>query len=204
MAEEEHPLAQTAYAMERGRTIVDVFGARSLARDAVLVVAMSLATAALAQVQIRLGFTPVPITGQTFAFLVAGAALGSTRGALSQVLYVLLGAVGLPFFAGGTAGLATLVGASGGYLVGGIVCAYGVGVLADRGFDRRLWTALLAMVAGEILVYAPGLLNLSRFVPASHLLADGLIPFVPGDILKMLLATGLLPLAWRLLGRTSA
>jgi len=193
-------MAQPAYAAERPGAIVDLMGARSLARDAVLVVAMSLLTALLAQVQIRLAFTPVPITGQTFAFLMAGAALGARRGIASQLLYLLMGAVGLPVFAGGAAHLAIIAGASGGYLLGGAVCAYGVGLLAERGWGRTVATALLAMAVGEFLVYVPGLLDLARFVPPSQLLTDGLYPFIPGDILKVLVVTALLPLSWRLVG----
>jgi biotin transporter BioY len=194
-------LVRDAYALRPPRTLSDLAGARSLARDAALVLAASLCTALMAQIQIRLAFTPVPITGQTFAFLVSGAALGSRRGGLSQLVYVLMGAVGLPFYAGESHGLATLMGPSGGYLIGGIVAAYGVGLLAERGFDRRPWTALVAMVVGEALVYAPGLINLARFVPAARLAVDGLYPFIPGDVLKMLLAAGVLPLAWRIVGR---
>ncbi len=190
-----------AQALAYPGTIVDRVGVRSVARDAVLIVAASLFTAALAQVQIRLAFTPVPITGQTLAFLMSGAFLGGRRGALSQILYVLMGVAGLPFFAGQAHGLAVVLGPSGGYLVGGIVCAYGVGRLAQLGWDRRLGTALGAFLIGELCVYAPGLLELARFVGASHVLVDGLYPFVPGDVLKMLLATGLLPLLWRLTGR---
>lgn len=193
-------MADSAYAIARPGPIVDRLGTRRLARDAVLVVAASLFTAVMAQLQVRLAFTPVPITGQTLAFLVAGASLGSRRGGLSQVLYVLMGAVGLPLFAGQGHGLATLLGPSGGYLVGGVACAYGVGLLADRGWDRRPWTALITFAIGELLVYGPGLANLARFVPPGRLLVDGLYPFVPGDLLKMLAATAVLPLAWRAVG----
>ncbi|MCL6594743.1 MAG: biotin transporter BioY [Firmicutes bacterium] len=194
-------MAVTARAADRPGTLADALVVRSLARDAALVLGTALFTAALAQVEIRLAFTPVPITGQTLAFLLSGAALGGRRGALSQILYVLMGTVGLPFFAGGAHGLEVLLGASGGYLVGGVVCAYAVGRLAEHGFDRRALTALGAMAVGEVCVYGPGLVNLARFVPAGHLLVDGLIPFIPGDVLKMLIAAGLLPLAWRVVGR---
>ena len=105
--------------------------------------------AGMAQVRIPLPFTPVPITGQTFAVLLVGAVLGSRRGAASLLLYLMQGLVGLPFFAGGTSGLAILLGPTGGYLVGFIVAAYLVGLLAARGLDRRIPSALLAFLAGE-------------------------------------------------------
>lgn len=193
-------MADSAYAIARPGPIVDRLGTRRLARDAVLVVTASLFTAVMAQLQVRLSFTPVPITGQTLAFLVAGASLGSWRGGLSQVLYVLMGAVGLPLFAGQGHGVATLLGPSGGYLVGGIACAFGVGLLAERGWDRRPWTALVTFAVGELLVYGPGLANLARFVGSGQLFVDGLYPFVPGDVIKMLAAAAVLPLAWRLVG----
>lgn len=184
----------------RRPTFADRAFGESLAGDAALVTGLALVTALAAQVQVHLWFTPVPITGQTFAFLLTGLVAGSRRGLLSQLLYVAMGVLGLPFFAGGSHGAAVVFGASGGYLFGGILAAYVVGVLAERGLDRKPGTAFLAMVAGEVAIYALGLANLARFVPLHALLVEGFLPFLPGDLVKMLLVAGLLPMAWKLVG----
>ncbi len=107
------------------------------ARDVLLVFVSSIFIALMAQVRIPLPFTPVPITGQTFAVLLIGAALGSERGAASLLVYLAEGAAGLPAFAGGTSGLAVLVGPTGGYLIGFVFAAYIIGRLAESGLDRR-------------------------------------------------------------------
>ena len=124
-----------------------------LLRDALLVVGFSLLTALCARIVIPLPFTPVPITGQTFAVLLTGAALGARRGAAAIVLYVLEGLAGLPVFAGGASGLARLLGPTGGYLLGFIAAAYLTGTLAERGWDRTVRWAAAAMAAGNVVVY---------------------------------------------------
>lgn len=175
----------------------------ALARDAALVVAGALLTAVAAQFEIMLGFTPVPISGQTFAVLLAGAALGPGRGALSQGLYVLLGAVGLPFYSGGEAGWTHLWGATGGYLVGFAVAAGLVGMLAQRGFDRGPLRTVVAMTLGNAAIYLFGVpwLAVVADLSASEAIANGMLPFVPGDAVKMALAAGLLPGAWWIVRR---
>ncbi|WP_448605437.1 biotin transporter BioY [Thermoflexus hugenholtzii] len=176
--------------------------------DAVLILGGSLLTALMARVEIPLPFTPVPITGQTFAVLLVGAALGSRRGALSMAVYLLEGALGLPVFAGGAAGLARLRGPTGGYLIGFIAAAFVTGWLAERGWDRRPATTALAMLAGNAVIYLFGLPWLARFVGGflgpKGALALGLLPFVPGDLLKLLLATFAFPSAWLLVRRARA
>ncbi|WP_448592426.1 biotin transporter BioY [Thermoflexus hugenholtzii] len=176
--------------------------------DAVLILGGSLLTALMARVEIPLPFTPVPITGQTFAVLLVGAALGSRRGALSMGVYLLEGALGLPVFAGGAAGLARLRGPTGGYLIGFIAAAFVTGWLAERGWDRRPATTALAMLAGNAVIYLFGLPWLARFVGGflgpKGALALGLLPFVPGDLLKLLLATFAFPSAWLLVRRARA
>ncbi len=169
--------------------------------DAACIMAGSLFVALSAQVTLRLPFSPVPVTGQTLAALLVGAALGSRRGALALLAYVAEGLVGIPVFAGGAAGFARLLGPTGGYLAGLVLAAYVVGWLAERGWDRRPGTTALAMLAGNAVVYAFGLAWLSRFVGAGHVLAAGLLPFIPGDLLKVALAAGLLPGAWKLINR---
>ncbi|MGH2377698.1 MAG: biotin transporter BioY [Candidatus Limnocylindria bacterium] len=175
----------------------------TLLARALLAVAGSLLIALAAQVTVPLPFSPVPVTGQTFAVLLIGAAFGARLGAATVGLYIAEGVAGLPVFApGGPIGPARLLGPTGGYLVGFVVAAYVVGALAERGWDRRLLTAALAMLVGEVAIYAFGLAGLARFVPADRLLAAGLLPFVPGDLAKLALAAAALPTAWHLIGRT--
>ncbi len=167
------------------------------AHHAALIVGASVVTALAAQVAVPLPWTPVPLTGQTFAVLLTGAVLGARRAFLAQVLYLLEGAVGLPVFAGGAAGALKLVGPTGGYLLAFPFAAAAVGALSERGWDRRLATMLLAMLLGSAIIFALGLVQLSRFVPTGSLFAQGLLPFIPGDLLKSALAALAFPVAWR-------
>lgn len=171
--------------------------------DVVLVVGGSLLLALCAQISIPLWFTPVPITGQTLGVLLVGAALGSRRGSLSVVLYLIEGGFGLPFFAGGGSGWAAISGPTGGYLVGFIFAAYAVGWLAERGWDKRFLTAAMAMFVGEILIYAFGVSRLAYFVGVENALPFGLFPFIPGDAIKLALAALALPSTWKLVGSRS-
>ncbi len=169
---------------------------------AALVVGFALLTAACAQIRIPLGFTPVPITGQTFAVLLTGAVLGSRAGAASQFLYVALGAVGLPFYAGGTGGWETATGATAGYLVGFIVAAYAVGYLAENRQDRRFATSIGAFLTGNLIIYVLGVAWLmSQFSwDLATGVEKGMAPFIIGDTIKILLAAGVMPTAWKLVG----
>ena len=190
IAPRERPLSRAAY-------------------DVLVVVVGSLVVAGLAQVQVKLGFTPVPITGQTLGVLLVGAALGPGLGMASLLLYIGEGAAGLPFFAGGTHfahGLLfpTCAGAaSAGYLWGFLAAAGVVGWLARRGWDRRLATAIAAMLIGEVVIYAGGIpwLNAACGLPAQKGFEFGMYPFVIGDTIKLFIAAGLLPGAWHLLRR---
>ena len=173
---------------------------RSVLADVSLIVLGSLFVAAMAQLSIPL--QPVPVTGQTLAVLLVGMVLGSRRGALTLAAYLGAGLAGLPVFAEAKLGLATVLGPTGGYLVGFIAAAWLVGLLAERGFDRSLGKTLIAMVAGNIVIYIFGLAWLSTQVGFDNSLAYGLYPFLVGDILKAALAALLLPSAWQLLGRT--
>jgi biotin transport system substrate-specific component len=167
-------------------------------RDILLVVVGSLIVAAMAQVKIPLPFTPVPITGQTFAVLLVGAVLGARKGAASLSLYVATGALGLPIYAGGAGGFSTILGPTGGYLIGFIFAAYFVGRLAETGRDRRLPSALLVFLSGEVIIYLFGLPWLSLYVGVQRIFVAGLIPFLPGDLLKLVAAALALPAAWKL------
>ncbi len=154
--------------------------------------------------QLRLQIGPVPMTGQTLGVLLIGAAYGFGLGGLTMLAYLLVGGLGLGVFSGGAAGWAVFTGATAGYLLGFPVAAAVVGFLAQRGFDRRVNTTALAMLIGNLIIYLPGLLWLNRFAPDwPTTLQWGLVPFIPGDVLKLLLAALLLPTAWRLLGRRS-
>jgi biotin transport system substrate-specific component len=170
----------------------------ALLREGLLILAGSLVVALLAQVRIPLAFTPVPITGQTLAVLLVGAALGARRGAASLLVYLSQGLAGLPVFTSGGHGLAHLAGPTGGYLIGFIAAAFVVGALCERGLERRWETALLPFLAGEAVIYLFGLPWLALFVGAPSALSLGLLPFLVGDLIKLTLAALLLPSAWRL------
>jgi len=172
-----------------------------LDRDIVLIAGASVATALAARIAIPLPWSPVPITGQTFAVLLSGAVLGARRAFLAQLLYLVEGIVGLPVFAGGAAGLAVLAGPTAGYLLAFPLAAAATGALAGRGWDRRFSTMMAAMLLGSTVIFAFGLAGLARFVPGERLIVTGLLPFLPGDVIKAALAAIALPSVWRLVGR---
>jgi len=186
----------------RRATLADFAGTTTRTRDLVLVALASLATGLLAQAEVRLPFTPVPVTLQPLAVFLVGAALGSRRGALAMLAYLVEGAAGLPFFAGGAAGLHHLAGPSGGYLIGFVPAAFVIGLCAERGWDRTPVRAFAAMFLGSLVLFACGLAQLSFFVGGSRVLALGLYPFVIGDVLKLAVAATSLPLVWKLLERS--
>jgi biotin transport system substrate-specific component len=165
--------------------------------NAVLIVGASLLTALAAQLALPVPWSPVPITGQTFMVLLSGAVLGSRRAFLAQALYLAEGAIGLPVFAAGGAGVATFAGPTAGYLFAFPLAAALTGVLAERGWDRHFSTMLVAMLIGSAVVFSLGLAVLARFVPAGSLLAAGLYPFILGDLIKATLAALAFPAAWR-------
>ncbi len=185
----------------RVETLADHIGSASVTRDLSLILAASVAVGLLAQVQIRLAWTPVPITLQPFGVFLVGAALGSRRGALAMLAYLAEGAAGLPFFAGGSAGIAHLLGPTGGYLFGFVPTAFAIGFLAERAWDRSPVRAFLAMCVGSVALFACGLAQLAAFVPRSELLRAGFTPFLVGDLIKMLAAAALLPAVWKILER---
>lgn len=155
--------------------------------------------------KLQIPFYPVPMTMQTFVVLVLGTAYGARLGAATVGVYLVVGALGLPVFAGTPEkgiGLAYLVGPTSGYLVGFVLAAWLCGWLAERGWDRSVLTAGMAMIAGNVAIYVPGLIWLGAlFGWDKPILASGLAPFVLGDLTKLVLAAALMPLAWRLLGR---
>lgn len=186
----------TAVTIARPRPLADAMLPRTVAVSTALVVAGALLTAGAAQLSVPLW--PVPITGQTLAVLLVGSALGARRGALSMALYVLLGVVGLPVFADGTAGPGVLVGPSGGYVVGFIAAAAVVGWVAERFGDRRFTAALLSFVLGTVVTFAVGMVWLaaSLGLDLQHTLEYGLYPFVVGGVAKALIGAGVTSLGW--------
>lgn len=163
------------------------------------VVAFALLTALFAQFTIRLPFTPVPITGQTFAVLLTGATLGMWAGGASQLLYLVLGTF-MPFYAGGDSGTEVLFGASGGYLFGFVIAAALVGKLAERHHDRRVISAVTAFLTGSLVIYVFGVIGLMAAADMDLVTAleKGVAPFIVGDVIKAYAAGLLLPAAWRL------
>lgn len=190
-----HPSSVLAGAVFPRRTAITI----------ALMFGFALLTAGAAQVAIPLPFTPVPITGQTFAVLLAGAALGSWAGAGSQLLYVAMGGLGLPFFAEGASGWTAVTGATGGYLVGFAVAAWVVGRLAERHQDRSIVPAIGSFFVGNAIIYAFGVAwlwySVDAFTTLGAALEAGFTPFVVGDVIKIALAGLLLPAAWKLVGR---
>lgn len=186
----------------RTLTLADVAMPRAgFLRNALLVVGASLVTALSAQIEIRVPWLLVPITGQTFAVLLTGAVLGARRAFIAQALYLAEGAAGLPVFAGGAAGAHVFAGPTAGYLAAFPLAAAVTGLLAERGWDRRFFTMLAAMLLGSAVIFALGLAGLARFVPGEALLAQGLLPFLPGDLAKSSLASLAFPTVWRWVSR---
>lgn len=180
-------------------TIVDRIIPKTITSDVALVAVGVLLIALAAQVRIEM--YPVPITGQTFAVLLVGTALGFRRGVTAVLTYVVLGALGLPIFQGGASGFA--FGPTLGYLIGFIASAAVTGVLSERGFDKKWWQVGLSFVAGSAAIYVFALPWLSIFLGAVgqpndlvSVLALGFAPFVLGDIVKAAAAAALLPAAW--------
>jgi biotin transport system substrate-specific component len=176
-----------------------------LGRALVLIIAFSLLTALAAQVAIPLPWTPVPITGQTFAVLLTGALLGPRLGALAMIAYLLEGASGLPFFYAGRGGVQHLLfSPTSGYLLSYPAAAFVVGLLAERGWDRRFLTAAGAMALGSILILLGGWVWLARFVNPAAAFNAGVAPFLIGDVIKIALAAAVLPSGWAILRRKGA
>jgi len=165
-------------------------------RDVLLVLAGSLLMALCAQIVIPL--QPVPITGQTFGVLLVGAALGSKRGAAAMLAYMAEGALGLPFFAGGASGFGILTGTTAGYLVGFIVAAFVIGLLAERGLERSIRTSLVPFLIGTVIIYVFGVSWLGFVLGnLNQAITLGLLPFLLGDAIKLAAAALVLPAAWK-------
>lgn len=180
----------------------------NIATSVLLVTGGALFVALFAQISIQLPFTPVPITGQTFAVLLVAASMGLVHGTLAMVMYLAMGVFGIPVFADRAHGWDEVAGATGGYLVGFVLAGLLVGFLAERRWDRNFSSSVSAMLTGNVLVFTVGLVWLSVWLGdngypngLNAVLENGLYPFVPGEILKLYLAGALLPAAWRLVER---
>jgi len=188
--------------MQMTSTVADVFRPRDKSSafiyDAIVVICGSLLVALSAQLKVYLPFSPVPITAQTFAVLVLGILIGSRRGALTMLAYLVEGVLGLPVFAAGI-GPSAILGPTGGFLVGFVAAAFVVGRLAEMGWDRRISTAIAAMVTGEVVLYAFGVGWLAMLTDVKTAVVIGLYPFIAGDVLKVIIAAAVLPGAWKLL-----
>lgn len=169
-------------------------------RDALLVLAGAGLVGLLAQISIHLSFTPVPITGQTLGVLLVGTSLGFRRGTAALVLYAVAGLAGLPWFAAGGSGY---VGPDFGYVVGFIASAAACGYLAERRADRKLISAIPAMVVGEVVMYVIGVgwLAVAKHWSVGYAISEGFVPFWIADAVKCAFAAALLPSTWRLVGK---
>jgi biotin transport system substrate-specific component len=195
-------VSQSALGRPRRIVLADVLPGDRV-RDVVLVATFAALTGLAAQVAVKLPFTPVPITGQTFAVLLGGAALGWRRGLAGMVLYLAVGLTPwVPWFAEGKGGTGVLQAPSFGYIVGFLAAVALVGWLAGRGWDRTPPRTVLTMTLGNLVIYAFGLpwLMVNLGVGLAEGLQLGVTPFLAGDALKILLAAGLLPGAWALVG----
>jgi biotin transport system substrate-specific component len=160
-----------------------------------LVVLGSLLLAVSAQLKIPL--YPVPVTGQTLVVLLIGMTYGPRLGGITMAAYLFEGAVGLPVFAGGAAGMAVLFGPTGGYLFGFLLAVVAMGYLAERGMGRSVVSTVIAMVIGNMVIYLCGVSWLADFIGFGEAMEAGVLPFLYGDALKLAVAAGLMPLAWR-------
>jgi biotin transport system substrate-specific component len=166
--------------------------------DILLVMLGTAAIALSAYVRIPLPFTPVPLTGQTFAVLFVGMLYGSKRGSLSVLFYLLVGLAGVPVFQGGNSGWEYIAGPTGGFLIGFMLAAFFTGYLAEYRFDRSFWKTFTAMCMGNIIIYLFGCTWL-LILGFKNAILIGALPFIPGDLLKSIIATMLLPPGWKLL-----
>ncbi|MDA8263571.1 MAG: biotin transporter BioY [Actinomycetota bacterium] len=180
--------------------------ARTRLADAILVIAYAGFIGVSAQISVHLPFTPVPITGQTLAVLLGASALGAGRALMGSGLYLAAGLIGVPWFAGGSGGLSVASSPTFGYIVGFIAASALVGLMASRGMDKKVIGTAFEMVAGNLGIYAFGVawLAFSLHISLAHAVALGVVPFLVGDLLKLVLAAVLLPGAWKVTDRLQA
>ena len=193
----------------RTSTLVDEILANVLASSTtkavftktILVVLGSVLLALSAQFKIPL--YPVPITAQTLVVLLIGMTYGARLGGITIVIYLVEGIFGLPVFAGGSSGFAVLAGPTGGYLFGFLIAAIVMGYIAEKGVGRTILSTICAMLIGNFVIYFFGVWWLSAFICFGEAISVGVIPFLYGDTLKLIVASGLMPLAWHALKSSS-
>jgi biotin transport system substrate-specific component len=180
-----------------------VFPRSGLLTDALLILGGAGFVGLMAQISVRIGATPVPITGQTFAVLLVGAAYGSMLGAATLFAYLVLGVIGVPLYADQKHGWDVFSGATGGYIVGFILAAAVTGALAEHGWDKKFSSSIAAMLTGSVIIYACGSIWLHHYLHVSWntTFVDGVYYFIPGDLVKLYLAAAALPGAWSLVRR---
>lgn len=190
-------MSTSALAVRKPQVLADLIDG-SIVRDLILVAGYAAFIGLFAQISFHLGFTPVPITGQTFAVLLGAASLGWARSTAGAVLYASAGVAGVPWFAGATSGWHVAAGPSFGYIISYIFASAVIGMLAKKGLDRNLLGTAVIMALGSAIIYAFGVtwLAASIHVSASKAIALGMLPFLPGDIFKLVLAAIILPATW--------
>lgn len=182
-------------------TVYDLIKPSSRWIEVPLLLGFNLVLVGCSYLAFNLPFSPVPVTAQTFGVLLIAMALGRVRGTAVVLAYLAEGAAGLPVFAGGKAGVAALVGPTGGYLIGFLVAAYFVGWLADRGWDKGYVRSILAMALGTVVIFACGLSQLVLYAPGAAVLTMGLYPFISGALVKIAVAAIILPSVWKFVQR---
>jgi biotin transport system substrate-specific component len=189
---------QFVQSIERYRNIGNIFfrwrDALSVSHRLEFALAFACLTGLAAQIRIPLPFTPVPVTGQVLAVLLSGIVLGSVYGGLSQIFYLVFGTIGLPWFSGGNGGLAVITGVTGGYIIGFIPAALVIGWLTDRyNIARKFHFQMLLMAAGVGIIYTLGAIQFALVMNTGFLntIKLGILPFIPVDLIKAVLAAGL-------------
>jgi biotin transport system substrate-specific component len=175
----------------------------ALLYDIILITGASIFIALSAQIAFNIPFSPVPITGQTFAVLLTGALLGSRRGGLAVLAYLLEGISGLPVFAQAQFGLVHLFGPTGGYLIGFVPAAFLTGLLVESGWGKTLFGVMTVMTVGTIIIFICGLSGLKLFFGNNNVLHVGLYPYLTGAVIKIALAAFVYRLGWHAIDKYS-
>lgn len=170
-----------------------------VAKETGLIIGGSLFIALMSQLSILLPFTPVPFTGQTFAIMLISVLFGGKRAVFTVSAYLTEGICGLPVFSSGGFGMMHLLGPSGGYLIGFLFASYFVGNLSDKGLSKYFWSMIMMMILAHLIIYSCGLINLSRFFAFNQIFNLGLIPFLPGDALKIMILSAIIPMSKKIM-----